>query len=716
MSDQQGTATIIFLGIYLGFVLYIGRIVRIEWKRYKNSCTSKQGPFKVYLKYRFGHWYSWTSGSSALTLCGLSATLLVCGGVCHSLTASVSISDSLWASWIWIAAPDGGGSARPGGYIVGMFVSVGGMLIFALLVSVISAGFEEQLKLIRQGCSPVLEGGHILIIGWKLMTLDIIAELCIAEEGRGGRTIVVMGDIPKPEIEQAIQENQIDPKGSNIVVRCGDARSREDLERVAAASAQTILVLATADIGREEADSRTLNCLLTLYSKGWPASQNAVLVVECCLVRNQRLFQSLAVTETEVVAVQDFVGELMVESSQQRGLCRLLNEIVGFEGDELYIAKVDGVRGKTLRELLFAFKEAVPVGIFPRGQGSDVKMLPDMDYMFTGQEELVLLAEDATVLPTEVLPTKEQLTYFSQKLIQKPTRAKHEQVAFKDPEQELIVVIGWNEAIGAMVTEVDALVSANSEVLVFSPHSVSEREEFLASAQKRSGWTYRNVTVSHRQGSIGARCMLEELPLEQAARIFILADNCAKSAFEADGLTVSAILQVRDILKERKDEVRLGQVIIPQLLSASVQGAIEQCGLVDYIDSNRLSARILASVCQTPRLSSVFQAILSESGVRLYLRNLDAYKHLLKKDEDCTLLLPHEMGEVSFAEVTSAAAALGEIALGWSVLPDTPHTPVSSILSDVSSVFKTKSPKCSFSCGGEVPICNRILLNPKKQR
>jgi len=710
---------IIFLGIYFGVVTYIAWIVVIEWRRYHNSCISKQGPFKIYLNYRFGHWYSWTSGSSAMTLCGLSATLLVVGGVLHSMAAATSISDSLWASWIWIAAPDGGGSARPGGYVVGMLVSVGGMLIFALLVSVISAGFEEQLQHIRQGCTPVLEGGHILILGWKLMTLDIVAELCTAEEGRGGRTIVIMGDIPKPDIEQCIQENQIDTKGSNIVVRSGDPRSKDDLERVAAASAKTILVLAAADISREEADSRTLNCLLTLYSQGWPAYENAVLVVECCLVRNQRLFQSLAVTDTEVIAVQDFVGELMVESSQQRGLCRLLNELVGFEGDELYIAKVDGVQGKTFRELLFAFEEAVPVGMFPHGQGSDVKMLPDMDYMFTGQEELVLLAEDATVLPTEVHPTREQLAYFSQRLIQNTTRGKRGSIAVKDPEKELVVVIGWNEAIGAMITEIDALVTSDSEVLVFSPHSVSQREEFLTAAQKRSGWTYRNVTVSHWQGSIGARYMLEELPLEKAARIFILADNSARSAFEADGLTVAAILQVRDILLERQEAVRPGQVIMPQLLGESVQGAIEQCGLVDYIDSNRLSARILASVCETPRLSSVFQAILSEAGVRLYLRNPDTYKHILRKNEDCTFLHPEHLEDVSFAEITSAAAAFGEIALGWSVPPSSPNVDsgMTSSSNDVPSVLKPKSPKsikCPRTWGGEeAPIRNKIRLNPK---
>jgi hypothetical protein len=33
--------------------------------------------------------------------------------------------ESLWRSWIWIADPDGGESALPGGHAVGVVVSIG---------------------------------------------------------------------------------------------------------------------------------------------------------------------------------------------------------------------------------------------------------------------------------------------------------------------------------------------------------------------------------------------------------------------------------------------------------------------------------------------------------------------------------------------------------------------------------------------------------------
>ena len=35
------------------------------------------------------------------------------------------LKESLWRSWIWIADPDGGESALPGGHAVGVVVSIG---------------------------------------------------------------------------------------------------------------------------------------------------------------------------------------------------------------------------------------------------------------------------------------------------------------------------------------------------------------------------------------------------------------------------------------------------------------------------------------------------------------------------------------------------------------------------------------------------------------
>ncbi|OLQ08235.1 hypothetical protein AK812_SmicGene8260 [Symbiodinium microadriaticum] len=69
------------------------------------------------------------------------------------------------------------------GHVVGVVVSIGGMLIFALLLSLITSSFEEFLWHLRHGSIPVVEGDHIVILGYDSSAVIMI------EEPRGGNQI-----------------------------------------------------------------------------------------------------------------------------------------------------------------------------------------------------------------------------------------------------------------------------------------------------------------------------------------------------------------------------------------------------------------------------------------------------------------------------------------------------------------------------------------------
>ena len=69
-------------------------------------------------------------------------------------------------------------------------------------------------------------------------------------------------------------------------------------------------------ISREEADALTVNVLLTLRNNGWP--RQGECVVQCQLVRNQGLFKRLLNESSQVLAMNDFIGELMVQCTVGR--------------------------------------------------------------------------------------------------------------------------------------------------------------------------------------------------------------------------------------------------------------------------------------------------------------------------------------------------------------------------------------------------------------
>lgn len=643
---------VLFLLFWLAFMSRMLWILVRELCHFMDGSGTQIGGFKVYLQYRFGQWYAWTNGSSVYLLLCLSMTLLVVGAFFHSLLTSMPIEGSLWASWIWIAAPDGGNSAEPGGYGVGMLVSLGGMLIFALLVSMITTGIEEQLWHLRHGSTPVVESNHVVILGFKPMVLVLLRELCLAMESAGGGKIVILSKQPKPEVEREIQGADINLRKSAIIVRSGQLDSKEDLHHVAVPTARRILVLTADDCSREEADSETLNVLLALRSIKL-LRQAATVVVECCLVRNQRLFQSLATNHMEVVNIQDFMGQLVVESSHQHGLTNIIKETIGFEGSEFYIAHIEDVDGMTFGELLFAFPETVPVGLVSSG---GVRMLPSMDAMLETSDRVVLLAEDVSALPKFV---RDGIPEASRKIRQEALekwKVRGTPISQENTPKQLVVILGWNESIDSIMSELDQILGHQSEVLIYSSLSTEEREDFLQSSQKRRKYWYNNICVTHRQGFLGSRYQLDELPLEEASKIFILAEYGNRTISEVDRQTVAALLQLRDILMERNKSKFDDVVIIPQIRGKNAEEACYSSGLEDCIDSNQLSGRVMASICQTPELCSIFGELLSETGARFCIRGLSEYlRHPLRKSV-----------QLNFNEVMAIAAASGEIAIGWS--------------------------------------------------
>ncbi|CAE8602871.1 unnamed protein product, partial [Polarella glacialis] len=721
-SDDQGGAMswqLAFFFLVTGsFVLRLARVLLSERSRHRRG-AHKQGDFRPYLSYRFGYWYAWTPGSAGIVLCGLSFGLMLIGGIVLSTFTGEPVSSALWSAWCWIAAPDGGGSAdSSAGRMVGVVMSCGGMLIFALLMSVVSSSFEDMLAALRDGVVPIVEANHLVILGWGPVALPLIRELCLGAESRGGNVIAILTPMPKPDIEELLRESEIDFLNSTICVRSGLANRVEDLTKVAIESAQSVIVLSDAKLSRECADSKTLNTLLTLQNQKWPR-EDCNLIVECQFVRNQRLFESLC--HCSVLTTGDFVGRLMVQSSQQHGLSSVIDATFGFEGDEFYIEPVKGSAGRTFQELLFGLQGVVVVGILRPGsseaEGSQCELLPPMARVLVDGEQLIMLAEDAAMLPTGFGAESQQraaamaLT-FSAALAASAANNNNKNnnnsnnnnsnnsnnnknnnnrnngsLALESEEQkQTIIVIGWNDSMGALMDEIDKDVGKGSEVIIFASQPTDEREKFLDSAQQRRKHRYQNVSVEQRQGNLGARYLLEDLPLCTAHKVMILADASAESASEADDRTLAIILQVKDILHEQvKDDV----IIIPQILQSHAEEACRQMGLRDWLSSNQLAAKILALVSESPAMNLIISQILAESGCHFHIRKLPQ-------------LIPHtdsagadKRRTVSFDEISVAAVAAGELAIGWSKASVEGD---SRVAWDINPKEKAKGCECTADC------------------
>lgn len=94
--------------------------------------------------------------------------LIAVGGVALYGVSGESFPEALWRAWTYIA--DAGNHADSNGLgprLVAVFISFGGMLIFALMLGLVSDAISEKVDSLRKGKSEVIERNHILILGWS---------------------------------------------------------------------------------------------------------------------------------------------------------------------------------------------------------------------------------------------------------------------------------------------------------------------------------------------------------------------------------------------------------------------------------------------------------------------------------------------------------------------------------------------------------------------
>jgi len=206
--------------------------------------------------------------------------------------------------------------------------------------------------------------------------------------------------------------------------------------------------------------------------------------------------------------------------------------------------------------------------------------------------------------------------------------------------------------------ELNGYCGPGTKVVIYSPTPTVDRTKFIESDMCRRKETLSNLTVHHMEGSLGARFLLEDLPIKTSSKILILSDNHASGAFGADSHTMAVIMQVRDILGikcgDENSAASARPVIVPEIQEEYTEETCAHLGISDYINSVHLVARMLAVVAETPDMSSIINDIVSPDGTNFVIRNLDDYSMILDVDQ------------VSFDMVVAVGALCDEVVVGWS--------------------------------------------------
>eukprot|EP00746_Dinoflagellata_sp_MGD_P065180 gnl/MRDRNA2_/MRDRNA2_27165_c0_seq1.p1 gnl/MRDRNA2_/MRDRNA2_27165_c0~~gnl/MRDRNA2_/MRDRNA2_27165_c0_seq1.p1 ORF type:complete len:928 (-),score=140.43 gnl/MRDRNA2_/MRDRNA2_27165_c0_seq1:27-2810(-) len=273
------------------------------------------------------------------------------------------LPEATWDAWKWVIAPDAGGAQRtPYGRFVGVLTCLGGLTVFALLISVISTEFAQWLTNIREGIGPVIEGGHILVLGWSENGNLLMQELSKSTEMKYGEAPTGVVVILAHNREHVLNQlgHVLPLKGLHITVRQGSPYRQKHLENVSAATARAIIVLGLQYSDQEIGDLRTCAVLRALKKKNWPHSGHVVAL--CMQSQSLSTMYTAAGPKTSILEPYTIGGQMVRKCIMTPAWPLFLHEVFGHGSQALAIAPWNGSR-KPFGEIQNDFLEAIPIGV-----------------------------------------------------------------------------------------------------------------------------------------------------------------------------------------------------------------------------------------------------------------------------------------------------------------------------------------------------------------
>lgn len=584
---------------------------------------------------RFRYWFdNWMSrGTIALmALLGLATVLLVVvvGGIAVIALALVpdkynqfgedfGPGDVFWGALMRTLDPGTMGADQGWLFrLLMLIITIGGLIIVASLIGIISGAFDAKVEELRKGRSKVLERDHTLILGWSAKVFPIISELVIANESRGRSYIVVLADHDKVEMEDAIKAQVGKTGKTRIICRTGDPMNLTDLEIGNPNEARSIILLAPE--ASADADSDVIKTALALTNNPRRRPDPYHIVGELAHSGSLEAARLVGGSEAHWVLGDELIGRITVQSCRQSGLSVVFSELLDFDGDEIYFTDQPSLYGKSYFETQLSFADCTVIGMVKAGV---VQLNPTDTARYEAGDELIVIAEDDSRIAVSAPGT--------------PDAGAVSTSPATPAAPETTLVLGYNSGLPAMLRELDEYVAPGSSVTILADVKVPKLPAF------------ENLSVDVRRGDATSRALLDALQVDSFDHIIVLAYKDALDAQRADSKTLITLLQLRDI--EERAGIDLN--IVSEMLDDRNRELAEVTNADDFIVSDKLISLMLSQVSENRQLTDVFAQLFASRGSEIYLRPASLYVDLST--------------ETDFYTVLEAARRRGESAIGYRV-------------------------------------------------
>ena len=550
---------------------------------------------KPSLKERFQYWFDNRMAKGSGSLIGIllrwSAVFVVFVVVVMTYVTkdSGSFFANLWNGFVtminaWMPeyVPDPENPPQLLSLIFNAIIAIYGILFTSVLIGSITSMIEEKIDSLRKGDTPVLEEGHIIVIGFYSGEYTLLNELILAA-GTEKRIIVVAGEAELKEMEQLIRDNVEIPKNVRVICRSLDIFDPSALSRLSPKESSSIIISPTSN----QRAVKILLALSTLIDETDQTRVNAIIYKDEFMVPTRMADKH----RISILQTNDTIAKVIARACIQPGLSEVFTEIFNFEGNEFYFDAVEALEGKTFRECVLRMDQATPIGFL---RDSTTCLNPSGDAVLQKGDRIIYLSPEHHYYQIMPLPEAD------------PTIADKKSDYHKRRNKK-VCIIGTNKML---TTILKALPLNVKDVLIINPGA--EKEEELQAAFPQRGIRFRKADLLKEE---------EVLPIVQEYHHVILLSRHSDDDDKDDMKTSFQLLRMRDI--RERNQIRFN--ITVEMHRESNQNLIASNDHSDFVVASNMASLFLAQLSENSELRPLFAEILSNEGNEIILMKA---KHL----------------------------------------------------------------------------------------
>ena len=425
--------------------------------------------------------------------------------------------------------------------------------------------------------------------------------------------ILATGD--KVEFEGAIRDRVGKTPKTRVIVRSGDPMTLADLQLVNPFGARSVIILAGDEA--TNADLVTMKTAMAILNHPSASPDGHHIVAEIREPENLERAKLVSNSEVTWILAGDVMSRVMVQTSRQSGLSQIFLDLLDFDGDEIYFTRQDQLVGKTFLQASHLFSNSTLIGVLRSGE---VVLNPSSTMKIKASDELIVIAPDDSLINTSDV--------FA---VDKSVLAPLKNIA---PKPEQILILGQNENLRVILSELNQYVAKGSGVTVVSTKPNTQHKSLS------------KLKLNFVAGDPTDRKVLDGLNVPSFDHIIVLADRDL-TAEESDALTLITLLQLRAISRDLGKSFN----IVSEMLDDKNRQLAESTEADDFIVSDQIIGLMMSQISENKNLAAVFADLFSSEGSEISLHPAHWY------------VKPGET--VDMHALIEAAARRGETALGY---------------------------------------------------